>query len=190
MKLSIRKTGLLAVVLLPTVVALLVFAGIRNVSAHEGRNIGPYAVELGWKVEPAFVGVPNGPEIFIALADDEEQKIEGAESTLTLTVKFGGQSRIVPLDVAWGDPGHYVASLTPTRAGDYTFHLTGMISDTVVDETFTSADGKFGTVEPAADILFPDTKLDAATMQTQIDALKKQIDALQKQVKAMETITK
>jgi hypothetical protein len=190
MKLSIRKLGLLAVVLLPTVIALLVFAGVHNVSAHEGREVGPYALELGWQVEPAFVGVPNGPEIFIALAGDEEQKIEGAESTLTLTVKFGGQSRVVPLDAAWGDPGHYVGSLTPTRAGDYTFHLTGTISDTVVDETFTSADGKFGTVEPAADILFPDTKLDAATMQSQIDALKKQVDALQKEIKATETITK
>ena len=59
-----------------------------------------------------------------------------------------------------------------------------------MDETFTSADGKFGTVEPAADILFPDTKLDAAAMQSQIDALKKQVDALQKEIKAMETITK
>ena len=47
MKLSIRKLGLLAVVLLPTIVALLVFAGVRNVSAHEGREVGPYAVELG-----------------------------------------------------------------------------------------------------------------------------------------------
>ena len=36
-------------------------------------------------------------------------------------------------------------------------------------------------MEPAADILFPDTKLDAVTMQSQIDALKKQVDALQKQ---------
>ena len=59
------------------------------------------------------------------------------------------------------------------------FHLTGKIGDTTVVETFTSADGKFGTVEPASDILFPDSKLDAGTLQTQIDALKTQITTLQ-----------
>ena len=164
------QSGFACGVAIPAAAILFILLGVRNASAHEGRDIGPYAVELGWKVEPAFVGVPNGPEIFIALKDDEDQKIEGAEKTLKLSVKFGSQTRELPLDAAWNDPGHYVADLTPTRAGDYSFHLTGTISDTVVDETFTSADGKFGTVEPASDILFPDTKLDPATLQSQIDA--------------------
>ena len=189
MKLSVRKAGLLAAAMLPAAAALFILFGVRNASAHEGRDIGPFAVELGWKVEPAYAGRPNGPELFISLKDDESQKIEGAEQTLTLTAKFGSQTRIVPLNPAENDPGHYVADLTPTRPGDYSFELTGMISDTVVDETFTSADGKFGTVEPASDVLFPDAKADPVALQAQIDALKKQIDALQKQVKALQPIT-
>jgi hypothetical protein len=92
------------------------------------------------------------------------------------------------LEPAWQDPGHYVAYLTPTRPGDYVFQLTGMISQTgaltptIVNETFTSADGEFSSIEPASDVLFPDAKQDVASLQAQVDALKKQVDALLKDV--------
>lgn len=186
MKLSVRRASLVAAVMIPAAAALFILFGVRDASAHKGRHVGPYVVEVGWRVEPAYVGVPNGPVVHISLKDDESHTVEGAEETLTLTVKFGSQKRIVALDPAENDPGHYVADLIPTRPGDYSFLLTGTISDTVVDETFTSADGQFSTVEPASDILFPDSKLDPVALQSQIDALKKQIDALQQQVKALQ----
>ncbi|MBX3083067.1 MAG: hypothetical protein KF716_15660 [Anaerolineae bacterium] len=161
--------------------ALLAFS-LRPVHAHEGRDIGPYAVEFGWQVEPAYVGVYNGLELFVAMKDDESKKVTGAEATLKLEVSFGDKTKSLTFDPAWNDPGHYVTSLIPTRAGDYTFKLTGKIGDTEVNETFVSG-GEFSSVEPAGDVLFPDDKADVVTLQAQIDALKADLEALKAKVK-------
>jgi hypothetical protein len=140
--------------------------------AHEGRTVGQYAIELGWRVEPAYTGIFNGPELFVneAASDpeatpemsadgDEEEAVgapvEGLEETLTLEVSFGGKSKILKLYPVWNDPGHYTADVIPTQPGDYSFHLSGKIGDLDIDETFTSADGKFGSVDPISDIQFP-----------------------------------
>ena len=173
-------------------IALLLAVGFyafsaREASAHEHRHIGDYEISFGWQVEPAFAGVFNGPEIRITDTTTDEPVV-GAEETLTLTVSFGPESKVVNLQPAWNDPGHYVASLTPTRPGDYAFELSGFISvttalsETVVSEFFTSADGDFSTIEPAADILFPDDGSDAVSLQREIDALKEEIEALKTQV--------
>jgi hypothetical protein len=172
-----KKLHLAAITVIVIAAAFLVLSK-TTVQAHEGRDLGPYRVTFGWRVEPAFAGVANGPEVFIAMKDDANKKVEGAEKALKLEVTFGNKTKQVPLDAAWKDPGHYVADLIPTRAGDYTFHLTGKIGDTTIDEKFTSADGKFGSVEPSSDVLFPDDKLDVANLQSQIDALKAEIEAL------------
>lgn len=182
---SKRRVSLWLVAFGMAAIALFLFASTRQAYAHEARELGPYRISFGWRVEPAFVGVPNGPEFRIRMLDDETVNVEGADETLKLEVKFGSQTREVPIREAFNDPGHYVGSLTPTRAGDYEFHLTGTIGDEEIDEVFTSADGKFGTVEPAADILFPDTKYDANSLKTEIDALKKQIETLKADIAAL-----
>ena len=212
-------------VALAAVAALVVWFG-RPVSAHEGREVGDgkYEITFGWQVEPAYAGVYNGPEVFIhthGATEEDEKPVIGAEKTLKLKVMFGNQSKELELKPAWQDPGHYVAQLTPTRPGDYSFQLTGTlngtgeisdtesvsstetmsssatisnsenlsstatISPTVINETFTSADGQFGTVEPSSDVLFPDTKADAVSQQTQIDALKALIKVLQDDIAAL-----
>jgi hypothetical protein len=159
------KKARLAVLVVGLMLALAV--GIPA-AAHEHRDVGSYSIELGWRNEPAYTGLFNGPEVFIheaAPADataepgsdegPEGAPVTGAEDTLKLEVSFGGKTKQLKLRAAWQDPGHYVADLIPTQPGDYTFHLTGTIGDTAIDETFTSADGKFGSVEPISDIQFP-----------------------------------
>ena len=162
------------------IIVVLAFLALHTApaEAHEGRDLGPYHVAVGWHVEPAIVGVANGPEIFISMKDDPTKKVEGAEKTLKLEVTFGDKTKQLEISAAYKDPGHYVTNLIPTRPGDYVFHFTGKIGDTVVDEKFTSADGKFSTVEPSSDVLFPDDNLDAANLQSEIDALKAEIDAM------------
>jgi hypothetical protein len=158
---SRRLIGLFVVILI-----LASFLVVGPVSAHEQRQVGDYVLELGWRVEPVYTGLFNGPEIIISrgTASDEEvgedqqdpaDMVAGAEETLQLEVTFGPSSKILKLRPVPDEPGHYTADLIPTRPGDYSFHVTGMIEDTPVDETFTSADGKFGTVEPIEDIQFP-----------------------------------
>lgn len=156
-------------------------------SAHEHRHVGDYEITFGWQVEPAFAGVFNGPEIRIVDTTTDEPVV-GAEESLTLTVSFGPESKVLTLEPAWNDPGNYVAALTPTRPGDYEFELTGSISvttalsETAVSEIFTSADGDFSTVEPAEDILFPDTEADTVSLQRQIDDLQEEIEALKEEL--------
>jgi hypothetical protein len=170
------------------VITLLVAVGIYVIytpeaSAHEHRHVGDYEISFGWQVEPAYSGVFNGPEITI-IDTTTDEPVVGAEETLTLTVSFGSETKELMLEPAWNDPGHYVAFLTPTRPGDYEFEISGSISvttalsETVVSEIFTSADGDFSTIEPAADILFPDADTDVVSLQRQVDDLKEEIEAL------------
>jgi len=189
-----KKLSLMGLMGLLALVAL-AFWFVPNASAHEHREVGDYEIAFGWQVEPAIAGVFNGPELFITTHEDGKP-LEGAEETLKLKVTFGNQSRDLKLSPAWQEPGHYVAHLTPTRAGDYTFQVTGTISSTavmtatLVKETFSSADGEFSSVEPASDVLFPDTKWDGAGFQAQIDALKAQVDALKKELEAVKAAKK
>lgn len=166
------------------VLTLLALAAVLAlpVAAHEGREVGEYMIVFGWRVEPAITGYPNGPELTISHHDTEEP-LENAEETLRLEVLFGDQAMKLPLQAAWGEPGHYIADLIPTLPGDYTFHLTGTIGDVTVDEMFTSADGEFSSVEPATDIMFPQVEAaDVSGLQAQIAALEAQIAELQAQI--------
>lgn len=173
MKLSLRFIVLLVLALVLMVAPTL---------AHEHRHVGDFEITFGWRVEPAYAGMMNGPEISLALAsdghgetssghDEEEDDHEESEEhghadeamidlatlevNLQAEVMFGDQSTTVIFRPAWGETGHYIADLLPTLPGDYTFHVTGTIGDLVVDEIFSSADGNFSTTEPATDVMFP-----------------------------------
>jgi hypothetical protein len=140
------------------IVVVIVLAALALVvaplSAHEGREVGEYIIEFGWRVEPVYTELFNGPE-FTVEHHDTEEAVGGLTDTLQLEVSFGSASKTLILREDFSNPGHYTADLIPTRPGDYSFHLTGMIDDTPVDETFSSADGEFSTVEPIDDIRFP-----------------------------------
>ncbi len=160
---------------------VLIFAAANIVLGHEGRTIGPYDAEVGWRTEPAFAGQINGVDLVVM---KDKKPVQDVEKTLQLEVIFGGKSKVFSLEPDENSPGHYSAAILPTRPGDYTFHFTGKIGDTQVDEKFTSADGKIDTVEPSSDIAFPepaDTGLTGTSMtdlQQQIDQLKAEIEAL------------
>jgi hypothetical protein len=176
---------------------LLLLALGTVVNAHEARTVGAYDLELGWRVEPVYTGVINGPEFYVH-DHATGAPVTDLESTLHLLVHFGDQEKLLQFYQVENDPGHYTADLIPTRPGDYTFHVFGKINDQDVDELFTSADGYFDSVDPQTDILFP--SLDAspeptaeagatpevtsasqqiADLQAQIDQLKAQIQQFQ-----------
>lgn len=123
--------------------------------AHEGREVagGAYIIELGWRMEPAYTTLFNGPE-FTVESHDGGTPVSGLEDTLQLEVLFGGRSKNLRLRET-DEPGHYTADLIPMRSGDYSFRISGMIGDAVIDETFNAADGEFSTVNPIEDIQFP-----------------------------------
>ncbi len=160
-------------------VSLLLMAfALFPVSAHEGREVGDYEIELGWQIEPAYTGQVNELEIDIVVAKTTEG-VAGAEETLQAEVTFGPAKKILKLEPDPDNAGHYSTRLIPTRPGDYTFRLFGKINDTSVDESFSAAEGQFSTVEPVSDLQFPDAEISLADLQTQITALQAQIAVLQ-----------
>ena len=161
---------------------------LGTVMAHEGREVGEYELVFGWRAEPALVGYPNGPEIIIRLHEEEADHEEGDEHedplaelevSLQVEVTFGPATRTLEMRPAFGEAGHYIADMIPTRPGDYTFRVFGTIGDLAVDEVFTSADGSFSSVEPASDVTFPDEIPSVVDLLERIAELEAQVEALQ-----------
>ncbi len=86
--------------------------------------------------------------------------VEGLEGSLQVEVTHvaTGASRIIDLQAAWGDPGHYVAGLIPTASGVYEFRVFGTIEGTNIDETSISqgAGGDFDDIQSSAELQFPE----------------------------------
>jgi len=113
--------------------------------AHESVTAGSYTIEYGWLNEPIFEGQPNALVINIGEAEgegtpaatevaagehaEEEPHAEGVEvdvSDLKVEVSYGGETKTLSLEPLGADqPGHFLAPLVPTRAGQYTVRLTG-----------------------------------------------------------------
>ena len=156
------------------VAALFVLLLPLVVAAHERRDImnGQYSVVVGFLDEPAFVGEKNGLWISIAKHDPAASPtaeaaeamgipVLGLDQTLQAEVIFGDQTMELPLTPAFGEPGAYESVFFPMAEGDYTFHISGEIEGTAIDETFTSSPEGFSSVEPREPLEFP--KGEAAT---------------------------
>ena len=138
-------------------------------AAHEHRELGngQYDVTIGFIEEPAFVGEKNGLYLRVTkpttaagavtpAADAEDgTPVLGLDQTLTAEVILGDQSMDLPLTPAFQEPGVYESVFFPTATGDYTFHLTGQIEGTTIDESFTSSPEGFDSVQPIEPFQFP-----------------------------------
>jgi cobalamin biosynthesis Mg chelatase CobN len=81
-------------------------------------------------------------------------------------------------DTGLGIHGDYEASLMPTAPGDYTFHVTGSVHGTKVDETETSSDSTFNSAVDATGIQFPAKLPTMAEVTTRLDRVDARIAAL------------
>lgn len=147
--------------------------------AHERRTAGggKYDLVVGWDTEPAYVNQRNAAGIRISKAGtNPAEPVLGAEKTLQLQVRQGGQTRQFALRAVFGQPGYYVADLVPTRAGDYVFTFTGSLGADQVNEVFDTANGKFDAVTATSGVEFPV----AAPDPDQVNAQLQESDALAK----------
>lgn len=145
-------------------VTCLVVAVPMSAAAHEHRTVGPFETTVGWLEEPAFAGFRNAVQFILERpsgeeADAEAAPVEGAE--LQVTVIFGGPDGEatrgpVELRPAFGTPGEYRAFLIPTRPGTYTFHITGEVGDSEIDEVYTSGEDTFNDIQRPSDVHFPE----------------------------------
>lgn len=149
------------VLALTAVVALLATGyGLFRAEAHEQRDVaGEFSFVVGFLNEPAYAGEQNGLDLRISTLDPmggvDSVPVEGAEESLTAEVRYGDQSMLLEFDTVYNEPGAYRAIFFPTAPGDYTFHVTGTIGETEIDETFASADGEFSAVQDPAPLQFP-----------------------------------
>jgi hypothetical protein len=146
-RLGLALTAALAVLALSASAAL----------AHEEREVGEFTVVVGMIDEPVFVGQKSGLELFVGIGGEEGDPVEGLETTLEAEAVMGEVTRQLTLSPRFGQPGWYQAYFFPTQAGAYTFHITGSIEGTDVDETFTAGPEGFGEVEEVSSAQFPVT---------------------------------
>lgn len=144
--------------------------------AHGGREVGDYTLTVGWRNEPAYVGLPNGLEVHISA--ESADRLRGVEVSLQVEITFGPASTIVNLRPDSDHENNYIADVIPTRPGDYTFRVFGAIGDIEVDETFSASSGDFHSIAPIADITFPDETPSLLELFERITALEAQLAEL------------
>jgi hypothetical protein len=171
----------LGIALSIAVMATVIVAG--SALAHVLKDFGPYSVALGWVHEPTYVGQLNAVQVVVKDAHGKPVT-DIADGDLKVVVSVGGQdSASLDLvatyddDTGLGTPGDYEAALIPTVPGDYTFHLTGKIHETTVDETATSSESTFNSAVDDTDIQFP-AKLPSLTeVTTSLDRINARLSA-------------
>ena len=131
---------------------LLLAHNTSSALTHEVREVADYRFVVGFIDEPVFAGQKSGLEFSVTR---NEQPVEGLESTLTAEVIYGEQTMALPLSPRFGEAGWYQSHFFPTAAGPYTFHITGTIEGTAIDERFTSSEEGFDEVKEATSGQFP-----------------------------------
>ncbi len=154
--------------LLATVAAVAVvvssFAFNTNIAlGHERRVVGPYTFVVGWINEPSYVNLLNSLDL----------TVEGLDKTLKADLTFGGSTTPQPLTLAarFGQPGKYSGYVMPTRVGDYTFHITGTVGTTNVDEKFESGPGRFGSIESTDALQYPAKVVSNTDLAARLDSI-------------------
>jgi hypothetical protein len=123
--------------------------------AHDSHVAGPYRLEIGWDEEPAFTGMRNAVVVEITEAAGGAPLIDLGGGSLSAEVSFGTERVVLPLQPAWGRRNEYRASIIPTRAGTYTFHITGRVKNVPIDITSACSEKTFDCVADASEIQFP-----------------------------------
>ena len=150
-----RSVGALAMACALAAVTLIV--GAPAAFAHAQRQAGPVHMEIGFGTEPAYVGQPNSVQIILT---ERGKPVVNLGDALKVQVSFGGQQQDIPLEANFevggdGTPGDYRAWFIPSQPGPYTFHFTGTVHGTKIDESLTSGPKTFDEVQDPAEAAFP-----------------------------------
>jgi hypothetical protein len=172
-----------------TAASVAVLAPIHNASAHAVIIAGTYHVAMGWEFEPAggtvtYVGQPNGVQVFVdtltrsgAIGSPVSNlNSDCSRPDFQVTVTFAGttSSPLCPRptfdsDTGLGRPDEYDAVLTPTKVGDYAFHIFGSIHGVAIDKTVTSGPSTFDTVGDQSAVDFPTAAPALSDVATKVD---------------------
>ncbi len=133
-------------------VLMLSLSGV--VAAHETQSVKQYRLTIGWGDEPAYSGYRNSVDVDVADGAGAPVTDLGGGS-LAVEVSFGDERITLPLLPYGPKPGRFRAGLVPTRAGTYTFHVTGTVKGQTIDTRSTCSEATFHCVADVSDLQFP-----------------------------------
>lgn len=162
-----RSLRLIALALVTSLFSL--FAFVQPAAAHGHTNVGKYELVIGFHVEPAYQGEPNGLDLFVTNTETEEPVNDLADS-LQVEIIYGSSRQELEVRAQWGQDGAYTADVLPTEAGDYTWHIWGDIEGTPVDVEMTSSPDTFSPVRAKANVSFPAAEPTTSELQAAVDA--------------------
>lgn len=139
---KIRKQLLILSTLVCFLSGSFYLTGVQNIFGHESRlyTIGnqDYWITVGSMNEPVYVDDKSGAETFIIMADPANpldrnangtKMIDGLEKTLKFEISAGDKKKILEIEPAFNDPGHYEAVFYPTIETTYNYRLFGTINN-------------------------------------------------------------
>lgn len=169
--------------------ALLLALTPLAVFAHERRAVDKYSFLVGFNVEPALNGQPNGAQLTVTVPSENNRPVEGLADTLKMSVVYGGgQPKELKVSAVSGTPGRYVGSFIPTRPGTYIFRFTGSIEGMPIDQRFESGPGRFSDVDDVTQIQFPEPAPPTNEVDRQAQGAVQQAQAAQTAVDQMRTM--
>lgn len=145
---------------------ILLTSNTTTTLAHTRVEVGPYAIVVGWLVEPPIVGERNAITIEIS---EDEAPVADAESDLRVELVYGGQTFRTNLNPT-EEPGFYTATIFPTVRGQYAVRLFGTLGAMEIDETIEPEE-----VFSADRIQFPEPLPDTRELQRQIITLEDEL---------------
>jgi hypothetical protein len=165
----------------------LVLMVIDMAGAHERRQVGTYVMRVGWADEPTYAGVKNAVQLL--LSDTSGKPFTAIPEDLKVVVTFGTQkSSPLPFAAAfgkrYGQPGDFRAAVIPTRPGNYTFHFIGSLPGQRIDQSFTSSETTFDSVQEATAIEFPAKDPSPGAMAEKMDRLGARLETMQSTAQA------
>jgi hypothetical protein len=163
------KRLMLRSVLTLVVISLLSLFAVPFASAHGHTEVGDYELIIGFKVEPAFQGEPNGLDLTIRRKDNQEP-VKDLADKLKVELISGSNKRELAVRPQFGKDGAYTADVLPTAAGDYTWHISGDINGTPLDVSMTSGEDTFGAVQTKSAVSFPGEEPASTTLMERVSA--------------------
>ena len=162
-----KSVRLFLLALVVSLLSMLVF--VKPAAAHGHVDVGEYELVIGFHVEPAYQGEPNGLDLFVTHHETGEP-VNGLEETLQAEIIFGSATQELEIRAQWGEEGAYTAYVLPTEAGDYTWHIWGDIEGTPVDVEMTSSPDTFSAVKAKSLVSFPNAEPSSAELLETVDA--------------------
>ena len=165
--------------------AALGLAAPAAVLGHTVQHAGPFTLEIGWKVEPVYVAVPNAVSVTVTdgagkpvtdLGADDVHVIVTTNNQPSASLSF--EPGFDPVEMS-GALGEYDAAIVPTAPGDYTFAITGSIHGQRIDVTVSSGDQTFDAAKESTDLQFPTKLPSIAEISTRLDRIDSRVAALQ-----------